>query len=136
MTSELASGTKSPFNMDIRTSPPGTDEPAALAKILNDAWDRDIRYMSNQDTSLNPKVDQWSNGTDAAAELQRMMDVRRHGLDRFGTNAIKLGRPMATLEEVLVPLYLHHRFQVEAAASVVGGVHYIYSFPGRRPDTF
>jgi hypothetical protein len=47
--------------------------------------------------------------------------------------------PMATMEEVLVPLYLHHRYQVEATASVLGGVDYIYSVRGdgrtpfRRP---
>jgi uncharacterized protein DUF4953 len=31
---------------------------------------------------------------------------------------------------VLVPLYLHHRYQVEAAASAVGGQHYIYAIRG------
>ena len=42
---------------------------------------------------------------------------------------------MATMEEVLVPLYLHHRYQVEAAASAVGGMHYIYALrgDGRQP---
>ena len=37
---------------------------------------------------------------------------------------------MATLEEVLVPLYLHHRYQVEAAAKVIGGQWYDYAFRG------
>ena len=42
---------------------------------------------------------------------------------------------MAPIEEVLVPLYLHHRYQVEAAATVVGGMHYIYAMrgDGREP---
>ena len=115
---------------------PGTDEKAELAKILNDAWARDIRYMSNQDTNVSPRTDQWSNGTNAAVELNRMLDVRRNALGRFGVNAIKTGRPMATLEEVLVPLYLHHRYQVEAAASVLGGVHYIYAFRGDNRTPF
>jgi hypothetical protein len=83
-------------------------------------------------------VDQWSNGTDAAAELLRMLEVRRVALSRFGENAIKLGQPLATLEEVLLPLYLHHRYQVEAAASVLGGQHYIYAMrgDGRVPFTW
>ena len=110
--------------------PPGADEEEELTGILNEAWDRDVRYMTNQDTSANPRVDQWSNGTDAAAELDRMMAVRRNALDRFGDNAIKRGMPMATIEEVLVPLYLHHRYQVSAAASVLGGMDYIYSLRG------
>jgi hypothetical protein len=42
---------------------------------------------------------------------------------------------MATLEEALVPLYLHHRYQVEAAASVLGGQYYTYAMrgDGREP---
>lgn len=112
----------------------GTDEEAALAQILDDAWDQDVLYLSNQDVATHPKVDQWSNGTDAGAELDRMMDVRRFALDRFGIETIKTGRATAQLEEVLVPLYMHHRFQVEAAASVLGGVDYIYSFRGDGRD--
>ena len=115
--------------------PDNTNEASALRKILDDAWARDIRYMTNQDAAANPRVDQWSNGTDAAAELNRMMDVRRAALARFGENAIKRDMPLATMEEVLVPLYLHHRYQVEAAASAIGGMHYIYALrgDGREP---
>jgi hypothetical protein len=115
--------------------PDGIDEEAALQKILDDAWDRDIRYLTNQDASANPRVDQWSNGTNAAVELNRMMEVRRVALSRFGENAIKRNMPMATMEEVLVPLYMHHRFQVTAAASALGGIHYIYAMrgDGREP---
>ena len=109
---------------------PGADEKAALASILDTAWQKDIRYMTNQDMDANPRVDWWSNGTDAGAELVRMMDVRRAALSRFGEAAIQKGAPMATLEEVLVPLFMHHRYQVEAAASVLGGQHYIYAMRG------
>ncbi len=109
---------------------PGTDEKAALASILDTAWQKDIRYMTNQDMDANPRVDWWSNGTDAGAELSRMMEVRRVALSRFGEAAIQKGAPMATIEEVLVPLYMHHRYQVEAAASVLGGQHYIYAMRG------
>ena len=115
--------------------PRGVDPRQALAGILDAAWAQDLRYMTNQDTSANPRVDQWSNGTDAAAELTRMLAVRRASMDRFGEQAIRRGQPMATIEEVLVPLYLHHRYQVEAAASAVGGLHYIYAMrgDGREP---
>jgi hypothetical protein len=33
-----------------------------------------------------------------------------------------------------VPLYLHHRYQVEAAASALGGQHYIYAIRGDGRD--
>jgi hypothetical protein len=42
--------------------------------------------------------------------------------------------PMATIEEVLVPLYLHHRYQVDAATNAVGGMHFIYAFRGDGRD--
>ncbi|UCD24341.1 MAG: zinc-dependent metalloprotease [Gemmatimonadota bacterium] len=110
--------------------PPGTDEAAVLRSILDDAWDRDVLYLSNQDISAHPRVDQWSNGTEAAAELNRMMEVRAVALSRFGETAIKQDMPLATMEEVLVPLYMHHRYQVTAAASVLGGIYYIYAMRG------
>jgi hypothetical protein len=113
----------------------GTNERQSLAQILDEAWGRDIRYMTNQDADANPRVDQWANGTDPAAELTRMMAIRKASLARFGEVAIKRGQPLALMEEVLVPLYLHHRYQVEAAASAVGGIHYIYAMrgDGREP---
>ena len=116
--------------------PKDTDENAGLAAILDAAWKRDLRFLTNQDIEVHPRADWWSNGTDAAAELVRMLEVRRAALSRFGENAIRSGRPMATIEETLVPLYLHHRYQVEAAASVLGGQHFGYAMRGDgRPPT-
>jgi hypothetical protein len=109
----------------------GTEEEEALERIIDEAWDEDLRYMTNQDLGTTPQADQWANGTDLAAELERMMDVRRAALSRFGERAIRRGAPMATVEEVLVPLYLHHRYQIESAATAVGGVGYVYA---RRGD--
>ncbi len=110
--------------------PPGTDVEAELDRILEDAWAQDVRYMSGQDVATSPQADQWANGTDMADELQRMMDVRGAALSRFGERAIRNGRPMATIEEVLVPLYMHHRYQTESTATVVGGVEYTYAMRG------
>jgi hypothetical protein len=110
--------------------PAGTNEQAALAKILNDAWDQDLRYMSNQDTDVNPGVDQWNNGTDVAGELTRLLALRRAAMEGFGERAIQLGRPMAQIEEALVPLYLHHRYAVDSAVTALGGQDYIYAMRG------
>ena len=110
--------------------PEGVDEKAALSAIIEDGLKKDLVYLSNQDLGAHPRVDQWSNGTDSGAELVRMMEVRRTALSRFGEAAIRKGAPMATLEETLVPLYLHHRYQVEAAASVLGGQHFSYAMRG------
>ncbi len=116
--------------------PAGASEAAELRTILDDAWAQDLRYMTNQDMSLNPSVDQWNNGMDDAEELNRMLQLRRVAFGRIGHNAIKIGAPMATIEEVLVPIYLHHRYAVESAATALGGHEYIYAIrgDGRQPD--
>jgi hypothetical protein len=119
--------------------PQGTDEARALDAIIADARSEGITFITDQDArpagSAHPQVHLWDNGSDAAAELDRMMAVRRVALDRFGEEAIRSGMPMATMEEALVPLYLHHRYQVEAAIKVVGGLEYTYALrgDGQRP---
>ncbi len=113
---------------------PGTNEDAALKKILDDAWARDLIFLSNQDMAANPRSDQWSNGWDPAAELNRLMDIRRVVLKRFGETAIRRNMPMALMEEVLVPAYMYHGFQLEATASALGGMHYVYALRGDGRD--
>ena len=58
------------------------------------------------------------------------MTVRRAALDRLGETAIRRDQPMALVEEVLVPVFLHHRYQVDAAASALGGQSYVYALRG------
>jgi hypothetical protein len=118
------------INYGYRQLPPESDEKAALTKILDDAWAQDVRYMTNQDTDSNPKVDQWSNGVDQADELYRLMKVRRAALNRIGEHTIRAGAPMATIEEPLVPIFMYHRYAVESTASMVAGQDYIYGMRG------
>jgi hypothetical protein len=115
--------------------PAGTDEATALRRMLDEAWAADLRYLTNQDLDVHPAVDQWNNGTDVAAELTRLLTVRRASMERFGDRAIQAGRPMALIEEALVPLYLHHRYAVESAVTVLGGQNYVYAMrgDGREP---
>lgn len=114
--------------------PAGADERTALLRILSAARARGITFLTDQDArpsgSAHPQTHLWDNGADAATELGRMMRVRRAALDRFGENAIRTGMPLATMEEVLVPLYLYHRYQAEAATKVIGGQAYTYALRG------
>ena len=104
------------------------DNPDTLAKILNDAWAQDVKYMTA--TGLHPRVDAWSNGVNQADELNRIMKIRRAALDRIGENTIRNGVPMALIEEPLVTTYMYHRYSAESAANAIGGQDYVLSFRG------
>ena len=124
------------INYGYRQLPVG-DEQAALTRILDDAWAKDLIYLTNQDLDAHPKVDQWSNGVNQADELNRIMKIRRAALNKLGEHSIRNGAPMATVEEPLVPIFMYHRYTVESAASMVGGIDYIMEFGviiARRPN--
>jgi hypothetical protein len=117
------------INYGYRVLPKG-DEPAELARILNDAWEKDLRYFTNQDTDIHPRVEQWSNGVNQADELMRLMKIRRAALNRLGEHTIRTGAPMATIEEPLVPIFMYHRYAVESSASMLGGQDFVYAMRG------
>jgi hypothetical protein len=59
-----------------------------------------------------------------------MLTLREKRMKTFGLNSIKTGEPQAILEEVFVPLYLMHRYQLEATSKLVGGLDYTYKVKG------
>ena len=112
---------------------------AALGKILTDADRAGQVFITDEDArpagSAHPRAHLWDNGEDPAAELERVLAVRAAALKNFGENAIKPGTPMAELEKTLVPLYLYHRYQTEAAIKEIGGLDYRYKLRGDElPD--
>ena len=58
------------------------------------------------------------------------MAVRQAALKNLSENAIREHTPMATLEDVLVPIYLYHRYQVTAVAKSIGGLNYTFGLRG------
>jgi hypothetical protein len=113
---------------------PGTDETAALNGILAQDEKDGLRYITDEDArplgGAHPYAHLWDNGPDAPEELTRILAVRKAALARFGVDAIRTGEPMAELEDTLVPLYLLHRFQTEAASKSIGGLNYRYAVRG------
>ena len=113
---------------------PGTDETSALQAILKQNITAGLRYITDEDSrplgSANPYGHLWDNGPDAPLELERILTIRSAALSRFGENAIRTGEPMSQLEETLVPLYLLHRYQTEAASKLIGGLDYSYAVRG------
>lgn len=110
------------------------DEAAGLGRILSDSARSGLVFISDADaravSSAHPYAHMWDNGPDPAAELERILSVRAAALARFGENAIRPGAPMAQLEDTLVPLYLLHRYQVDAAVTEIGGLDYRYQLRG------
>ncbi len=113
---------------------PGSDEAARLDRLARDAQAKGYRYVSDADArgaaSAQPYGALWDNGADPVVELDNVMAVRRIALSRFGLNSVPAGSPAADLRRALVPIYLFHRYQVEAAVKFVGGVDYGYAVVG------
>ncbi len=116
--------------------PEGTDEEKALKDILEGAGSGGLRFLSDQDArpqgSAHPATHLWDNGADACAELERMIELRRHVLKRFSEKSIRMGVPYSEMEDVLVPAYMLHRYQLEAAVKSIGGVEYNYALRGEE----
>ncbi|MFY8273575.1 zinc-dependent metalloprotease [Pseudoalteromonas sp. SSDWG2] len=114
------------------------DEAQELAKILSQNKELGLEFISDRDAraqgGAHPSAHLWDNGEDPAAELERVLDMRAKALARFGSENIKAGTSLSQLEEVLVPLYLFHRYQVEAAVKLVAGVDYSYEVRTSEPS--
>ncbi|HEX7180231.1 MAG TPA: zinc-dependent metalloprotease, partial [Thermoanaerobaculia bacterium] len=114
--------------------PAGTDERAALDAMVREAIGRGLIFLTDEDArpagAANPLAILWDNGADAVDSLQQALAVRRIALSRFGERNIAPGRPLALLQEVLAPLYFHHRYQLDGALKVVGGLEYTYALRG------
>lgn len=110
------------------------DDAAVLDRILQTTQSMGLYYLSDADArptgSADPRAHLWDNGSNPVVELRRLLGVRAQALDSFDVRRIPVGAPLATLEEVLVPVYFMHRYQVEAAAKVIGGRRYSYAVRG------
>ena len=114
--------------------PEGVDEKTELDKVIQESIDQGFHFITDRDarppSGANPLGHLWDNGVTAVGELKRLNKVRAQGLANFSEKNIPVGAPMGTLENVLVPLYLMHRYQVEAVSKVIGGVNYTYASRG------
>jgi len=114
------------------------DSPAAerdgLAAILRENQTQGYLHLGDSDARPPSAADWrgslWDNGADATLGLRDALEVRGAALARFGERNLAAGRPLALLQEVLTPLYFHHRYQVQAAAKKLGGVRYRHAANG------
>lgn len=110
----------------------GVDQDKASKEVLDKAFEKGIYYLTDRDAGINihPLAHQWDNGKHPVDELERMMKVRKIALDNFSEKKIKIGKPMSTLEDILVPIYFYHRYQINGSAAVLGGLYYNHALRG------
>lgn len=117
-----------------RDFPPGAPEVSMLDKILTDAYNRNLQFISDRDAraagGLHPQAHLWDNGNNAVTELKEVMKIRNKALSNFGERNIRPHIPMAMLEDALVPVYFYHRYQIEAVTKLIGGMYYTYALRG------
>lgn len=113
---------------------PGSNEAARLDRLAREAQARGMRFVTDADSrgaaTGQPYGALWDNGPDAVAELDHVLAVRKIALARFGLANLPKGAPAADLKRVLAPIYLFHRYQVEATVKLIGGVDYSYAVRG------
>jgi hypothetical protein len=118
--------------------PPGADEEAELERIVTSGIDGGLLFLTDADArpagASDPRANLWDNGDDPIEALGAALAVRRLALERFGEHHVRRGAPLSSLEEVLAPLYFHHRYQLDAALKVVGGMEYHYALRGDGQD--
>jgi hypothetical protein len=117
--------------------PPGTDEKAeraALDAMVREAIGRGLLYITDEDArppgAAHPLAVLWDDGSDPVEGLRHALAVRKIALSRFGEHNLPQGQPLALLQEVLVPVYFHHRYQLDGALKSVGGLDYTYALRG------
>ncbi|MEX2122586.1 MAG: zinc-dependent metalloprotease [Woeseia sp.] len=112
----------------------GVDAAEARDRILSETIAAGLKYTGDSDSrpvgSAHPDGNLWDNGTDAVEELKHLLRVRAYALEHFSERNIRMGRPLATLEEVLVPVFMLHRYQIEAVGKLIGGQYFNYAVRG------
>ena len=121
--------------------PDSVDEKTALTSLLDDAFSKGMRFISDSDArsqgGAHAKGHLWDNGENASKELLDLLELRKTAIANFSKDNIRKGEPFSVLEDVFVPLYFYHRFQTEATIKLIGGMNYEYSVKGDvfKPST-
>ena len=110
------------------------DENLELEKILENSFRNNLSFISDADSrpigSSHPKAHLWDNGPDAVVELKKLIQIRDIALQNISLDHLKKGEPYSNLQDIIVPIYLLHRYQSEAVVKLIGGVDYDYAVKG------
>jgi hypothetical protein len=113
--------------------PPGTEQDS-LRAIVEDGLRRGLLFLSDADArpdyASDPRTNLWDDASSATQFLTDEMQVRRVAMSRFGERSIRVGEPMALLQERFVPVYLMHRFALSSLTRTIGGMEYANAVRG------
>ena len=116
--------------------PEGTDEQKALKTLLEESTVEGHRFISDYDArpigGAHPTAHLWDNGVLATSELENLMQIRAKALGHLSLDHLRTGESYSSLEDRMVPMYLLHRYQVEAVVKLIGGVDYDYAVKGNH----
>ncbi|WP_194852463.1 zinc-dependent metalloprotease [Nonlabens antarcticus] len=122
------------------SAPDGVSEKMFLESIIKSASDQNLQFITDSDarTASGAHADAhlWDGGSNAVEELEKMLEVRQVAMQQFGLDNIPDGQPLSVLEDVFVPVYFSHRYQVEAASKMLGGMRYSYALKGDSQFTY
>lgn len=107
---------------------PDGDEEDGLHRMVEDGLSRGLLYAAAWPPTY-PRATRRIYG-DVLAQLRTAVEVRRIGLAHFGEGVLDPGEARALLFQRLVPVYFHHREEIEAAIRAVGGVRFTYAVAG------
>jgi Met-zincin len=109
------------------------EEEKILEQLIDEAESEGYVYLTDQDAGamgLDWRDTAWDRGPDPIMELNISLAIRAAGLKRLSERAVPVGSPLSTLREVIPPVFLWHRYQVEAVVKLLGGVTFQYVLRG------
>ena len=113
--------------------PPGAERDS-LAAIIRDGLSRGLLFLSDADArpeyGSDPRTNLWDDAATADEFLDHQMSVRRVAMRNFGLRNIRVGDPVALLQERFVPVYFMHRFAINTLAKTIGGMEYSNAIRG------
>jgi hypothetical protein len=114
--------------------PPGKNEATYLDTIVRDGQKAGLRLVMDNDSRLeggaHPMGALWDDGADTADALHHSLAVRNLALSEFGLRNLPNGAPVADLRRALVPIYLFHRYEIDAVGKSIGGIDFAYPVKG------
>ncbi len=107
---------------------PPEHEADSLRAVIAEGLRKGFLFLSDADArpefASDPRTNLWDDAASAAEFLKHQLDVRRVAMRHFGERSIRVGEPIALLQERFVPVYLMHRFAINSLAKTIGGMEY------------